>query len=220
MSEAQGLALEERVEALVEQTGGQVEVGDIAGVVTSIMQSWHGSFSLHELHVRDEIRDLLSYVQGAKREIAELRPRTLSARDIPDASTQLDAIVAATEEAAEKMMDVAEEIESLASAEGAADDDILSRMNDIATRIYEASSFQDITGQRIGKVVRILQHLEEKLGALAETLGDDDIHDDAPSGFDAVTGEVNDPKALLHGPQLPTEANSQDDIDALLASFD
>src|SRR5690606_4316476 len=141
MSEAQGLALEERVEALVEQTGGQVEVGDIAGVVTSIMQSWHGSFSLHELHVRDEIRDLLSYVQGAKREIAELRPRTLSARDIPDASTQLDAIVAATEEAAEKMMDVAEEIESLASAEGAADDDILSRMNDIATRIYEASSF-------------------------------------------------------------------------------
>lgn len=218
MSEAHVLALEERVEALVEQTGGQVDVGDVAGVVTSIMQSWRGSFSLHELHVRDEIRELLAYVEGAKRELCELRPRTLSSRDIPDASTQLDAIVAATEEAADKMMDVAEEIEALAS--DVANDDIQPRMSDIATRIYEASSFQDITGQRISKVVRILQHLEEKLGALAETLGDEDIPDQDASVFDAVTGEVEDPKALLHGPQLPTEANSQDDIDALLASFD
>ncbi len=218
MSEAQGLALEQRVEALVEQTGGQVEVSDIAGVVTSIMQSWKGSFSLHELHVRDEIRDLLTYVQGAMRELADLRPRALSAREIPDASNQLDAIVAATEEAAEKMMDVAEEIEALANTTGAANDDFLPRMTDIATRIYEASSFQDITGQRISKVMRILQHLEQKLGSLAETLGDEDTSDDAPA-VDPL-GEIDDPKALLHGPQLPTEANSQDDIDALLASFD
>lgn len=220
MSEAQVLALEDRVEALVAQTGGQVDVGDVAGVVTSIMQSWQGSFSLHELHVRDEIRELMSYVEGAKRELCELRPRKLSSRDIPDASTQLDAIVAATEEAAEKMMDVAEEIEALASAGGAANDEILPRMSDIATRIYEASSFQDITGQRIGKVLRILQHLEEKLGALAETLGDDHMDDEPASIFDAATGESDDPRAFLHGPQLPTEANSQDDIDALLASFD
>ncbi|HEY8353019.1 MAG TPA: protein phosphatase CheZ [Sphingomonadales bacterium] len=218
MSEAQGLALEQRVEALVEQTGGQVEVSDIAGVVTSIMQSWKGSFSLHELHVRDEIRDLLTYVQGAMRELADLRPRALSAREIPDASNQLDAIVAATEEAAEKMMDVAEEIEALANTTGAANDDFLPRMTGIATRIYEASSFQDITGQRISKVMRILQHLEQKLGSLAETLGDEDTSDDAPA-VDPL-GEIDDPKALLHGPQLPTEANSQDDIDALLASFD
>lgn len=216
MTQSQSLALEQRVEALAEQTGGQVPVGDIAGVVTSLMQSLRGGLSLEQLQLRADVRQLVAYVESAKTELNALRPHSLSRQDIPDASQQLDAIVAATEEAASKMMDAAEEIQALSAD---TDEAITERMADIATRIYEASSFQDITGQRITKVVRILQHLEEKLAALALSLGDDRLEERERSPFDEA-GRVVDDAALLHGPELPEAANSQDDIDALLASFD
>jgi chemotaxis protein CheZ len=76
------------------------------------------------------------------------------------------------------------------------------------TQIYEASSFQDITGQRITKVVRALQSMETKLQALAGAFGRADFTPAAPVEGDA---------ALLNGPQLAQSASSQDDIDALFA---
>lgn len=214
MIQSQSLALEQRVEALAEQTGGQVSVGDIAGVVTSLMQSLRGGLSLDQLQLRDDVRQLVAYVEGARTELGALRPHALSRQDIPDAADELDAIVAATEEAAGKMMDAAEEIQALSAG---ADEAITERMAGIATRIYEASTFQDITGQRITKVVRILQHLEEKLAALARSVGDDRLE---PRESANPTAARADGAVLLHGPELPQAANSQDAIDALLASFD
>jgi chemotaxis protein CheZ len=82
---------------------------------------------------------------------------------------------------------------------------------DAVTNIYEASAFQDITGQRITKIVRALQSLEEKLTSLASAFGplDEAVAPKAPAG-DA---------ALLNGPQRETTAASQTDIDALFASL-
>jgi chemotaxis protein CheZ len=82
---------------------------------------------------------------------------------------------------------------------------------DATTNIYEASAFQDITGQRITKIVRALQSLEEKLAALASAFGplDETFVANAPEG-DA---------ALLNGPQMEKTAASQTDIDALFASL-
>lgn len=210
------VSLEARVEALVEQTGGQVDVSDVAGVVSSMMQSLRSSAPLFGHDLSQDIRDLIAYVDLAKAEITALKPQTLSSRDIPEASEELDAIVAATEDAASKMMDMAEEIQALADDGNA---DIADRVTDIATRIYEASSFQDITGQRVTKVVRVLNHLEIKLAALADAIGDSHV-DEREAVVYAADGEIINEAALLHGPQLPEAANSQDDIDALLASFD
>lgn len=210
------VSLEARVEALVEQTGGQVDVSDIAGVVSSMMLSLRSDSPLFGHDLGQDIRDLIDYVELAKAEIAGLRPQTMSRRDIPEASEELDAIVAATEDAASKMMDVADEIQALADD---GNEHIADRVNDIATRIYEASSFQDITGQRVTKVVRVLNHLEIKLAALADAVGD--LHMDEREEVEFTEdGDVINAAALLHGPQLPEAANSQDDIDALLASFD
>lgn len=210
------MTLEERVEALSQEFGGTVDLGDIAGVVASLMQTMTGEVTLADLTLRDEIGDLVRYIENAKAELASLHPHNLSKQKIPDASDELDAIVAATEEAAGTIMDAAEEIEALAAKSRGKTAEALAR---IATRIYEASSFQDITGQRVTKVVETLRHLESKLAALADVIGDHSL--EAP--VEVITDDdgmvVND-DALLHGPQLPEEANSQEDIDALLASFD
>ena len=81
---------------------------------------------------------------------------------------------------------------------------------DATTNIYEASAFQDITGQRITKIVRALQSLEEKLASLTSAFGPLEEAQPAKPEGDA---------ALLNGPQLEKSAASQTDIDALFASL-
>ncbi len=93
------------------------------------------------------------------------------------------------------------------------------------TRIYEACSFQDITGQRISKVVTVLQNVETRVDALLTAFGTEagtaasgtEVSAEAP-----VTTEssADSEKDLLSGPQGPGAGNSQEEIDALLASFD
>ena len=214
--EPRHVSLEARIEALAEETGGKVDVADIAGIVTSLLMTMDGDVTLMNLHLQDEIRQLVDYIEAAKTELHGLQPQNMSQSQIPAASDELDAVVAATEDAAGKIMDAAEEIQAIAAT---ADQAIRDSLEAVAARIYEASSFQDITGQRVTKVVRTLQILEERLSALAVAIGD--THVDAPEEvqYDEHGNVINE-KALLHGPQLPTAANNQDDIDALLASFD
>ena len=85
------------------------------------------------------------------------------------------------------------------------------------TRIFEACSFQDITGQRISKVVSALQQVEAKVGHMLTTLGgpasESTAKSDAP--VDQSASEEDREQALMNGPQSPGQAPSQDDIDAL-----
>ena len=86
-------------------------------------------------------------------------------------------------------------------------------MQDATTRIYEACSFQDITGQRITKVVNTLKTIEAKVGQIVFMFGD-------AGGEGAAAAGRSDEAALLNGPQLPAAAMDQSDIDKLLASFE
>jgi chemotaxis protein CheZ len=105
-----------------------------------------------------------------------------------------------------------EEIERLA---GGLPVEVAAPLGDIVIKVYEACGFQDITGQRISKVVKALHHIEGKIEALLAVFGADlsePAAAEAPASGDA---------SLLNGPALPSAAgNSQADIDALLASFD
>lgn len=78
------------------------------------------------------------------------------------------------------------------------------------TRIFEACNFQDLTGQRITKVVGALKHIETKIGALMHALGEE-IGAPPPAPADDEDPE----KKLLNGPQMPGQGVSQDDIDRL-----
>ena len=128
---------------------------------------------------------------------------------------QLDQVVATTEEAASKIMDSAEEISELAET---MDGEIAERLMAISMNIFEASSFQDITGQRVTKVVNTLKYLEEKLIILAEAIGDTDSHLKADQEDMEACSESDE--KLLQGPQSAGTANDQDAIDALFDSFD
>ena len=75
-------------------------------------------------------------------------------------------------------------------------------------RIYEACSFQDITGQRVAKVVRTLQLVEARLEAILVVFAPEVVADSMGIG----------PDPLLNGPQSPLHAMDQNAVDALLAA--
>ena len=83
-------------------------------------------------------------------------------------------------------------------------------------RIYEACSFQDITGQRITKIITTLKSIETKVAQIIATFGGRNPNQPAA----AIAPPQMDEDELLNGPQLPAMAMDQSDIDKLLASFD
>lgn len=202
-----------RVAEIREQQGETIAIGDVAEVVQDLMTSMEGDLSAMEIHTNKEIRELVDYIHTAREEISRINPGEIKQIDIPVATDELEAVIGATESATNAILDAAEVLSEIAEEVPAEQAD---RLAEVVTRIYEASNFQDITGQRIGKVVGALRHIEQKVVVLAQALGQDVGQAVAPS----VPSDPDDEAALLNGPEMPGEANSQDDIDALLASFD
>lgn len=161
----------------------------------------------------EEIRDRILQTQM---EIAALR-HPLSDQDrLVVAGEELDAIVKATEQATNSLLTDAEAVDRAASSIRARSDDpeVAARaceIQDAVARIFEACNFQDITGQRIGKVVRTLGFVEERVAAMIQTWGEEAFQN-LPRP-EEVTG--NEEAKLLNGPQLEGRAISQAEIDAL-----
>ena len=161
-----------------------------------------------------ELEALVRYIHSAKQEIAALCPEEIREKHIREATDELDAIVGHTEEATGAILDAAEKIEKIAST---LDIDPAMQLAEEVTRIYEACNFQDITGQRISKVVGALKNIEARLEALAPSLSGIAA---AGPGISAGPVDAHPDAHLLHGPQLAANAKNQEEIDALLKSFD
>lgn len=215
MAVKQATDISTRLASLHTDSTRTVPVRDIAEIVSSMVTSMQGELEMAALKIGSELKDLIDFIHTAKAEIASIRPNSLSKRDLPGAADELDAIVQHTEAAAGAIMDCADEVTTIA---GTVDGDLSEKLTDIATKIYEASSFQDITGQRVTKVVRVLKHIEEKLASLAAAVGDNHVAEKEVQRDE--TGDIVNHRDLLNGPALEGDGNAQDDIDALLASFD
>ena len=211
--------VEQRLHGLSKSVG-RVDPEDIIEVVQSVMASIEGDHTSLSQRLHADIEALAEYINTAKAEITEIRADKINAEYLPEASDQLSAIVGATEQATNDIFEAVESIEELASTLAP---EQAERITEAVTRGYEACSFQDITGQRISKVVTALQNVETRVDALLRAFGEEGGA--AANGTPAEASGATKPGArpdedLMHGPQLPGEANSQDDVDALLAAFD
>ncbi len=203
------VGIEQLVNHLRTNQSTSVNLGDIAGVTEVLLATMRRYFNSIDTTLYTEFRDLSEYIQRARSEISELRPNDLQQERIPRAGLELEAIVTATENATGTIMDAAEEIMSA----DAASDEYVATVNDACMRIFEACSFQDITGQRITKVVATLTYIEERLHGLQDAWGPDIV--DAEG--DASGDDPRPDSDLLNGPALDGEGIQQDQIDNLLA---
>ena len=204
--------------------GPRSEPSEISDAVESVMATVDGDLSAVNMKLYAEIEALSRYIANAKAEIAQVRPDEIRTTHLPTATDELEAIVGATEQATNQIFEAVEGIEEVAAT---LDEGTAQKITDHVTSVYEACSFQDITGQRITKVVTALQQIETKVDTLLSAFGEEAAQ--ARKKNRAETGETADraasaedaDKALMNGPAAPgDDAVSQDDIDALLASFD
>ena len=206
-------ALTERLAAI----RGRYPVADpemVAEVVRAVLASMQGDLSAHETSLLAEVEELGRTIATAKAEIVALRVDDITSSQIPFATDELDAIVAHTAQATHAILASCEMLDQVGEAVSG---DEAAKLTEAVTRIYESCSFQDITGQRITKVVSTLKVIEAKVAHIVVAFGDRaGALDVAALPLPPVEGEA----ALLNGPQLPTAAMDQSDIDRLLASFD
>jgi len=165
--------------------------------------------------LHNEIRAMSLAIHQTKSEIAALRPPNSADDRLFVVTQELDAIVTATEgatntilEAAEKIDGLAEQIESTGAETGT--NQIASDIRDTIITMFEACNFQDITGQRISKVVKTLQFIEERVNKMIEIWGAEGFAD-----IQHTQEEADEEAKLLNGPQLANQGVSQADIDKL-----
>jgi len=201
------------VDNLRKQNTAALSLTDVASVTEVLIATTQLFFKSIDTSIYHECRSLSDYISNARKEIASLQPGDLESDRIPRAGLELDAIVQQTEEATNTIMEAAEEI---MGADPANPEAYHSVTQDAVMRIFEACSFQDITGQRISKVVETLAHIENRVLELRNLLGvtEDDI-DEAKAN--AEPAEVSHDEALLSGPALDGEGIDQSEVDALMS---
>ena len=190
---------------------------EVQAVLEEVLGTLEGDITALDLKLYRELEGLARYIQTAKEEIAALQPQEISQTHLVTATDELDAVVGATEEATGEILDAVERIQTL--SEDISDDDLQGKLVDQTIRVFEACNFQDITGQRISKVVKALKHIEHKVNSLVAVLGEEVARTKAQDA-EAQRGPLPSDEDLLNGPQLPSDAISQDEIDRLLAEFD
>ena len=186
------------------------EPATITEVVRAVLTTISDELTAKESSLLREVEELGRMIASTKSEIAALRVDDITDRDIPFATDELDAIVEHTAHATNAILESCElldEVAATVSGEAAA------KLQAATTKIYEACGFQDITGQRITKVVGTLKTIEAKVEHIVSAFGT------AGAGVRAVPVHVASDADLLNGPQLPAHAMDQSDIDRLLADF-
>jgi chemotaxis protein CheZ len=182
----------------------------VADVVRAVLATMRGDVTAPNASLLTEVEELACTVADARAEIAALQAADIRASHIPSATDELDAIVARTAAATNTILECCETLDALGpSLAGEA----ARAVQDVTTKVYEACGFQDITGQRITKVVATLQAIERKVAHIIEIFGRGTNPATAPEA-------AHETQSLLNGPQMPASAMGQSDIDALLASFD
>ncbi|PCJ94389.1 MAG: hypothetical protein COA52_05245 [Hyphomicrobiales bacterium] len=176
-----------------------------------------------------DVAELSAAIQLTRQEIEELGAKQSQDGGFEQASSELDAIVTHTETATGEILNAAEAMqeETWALREAGADPEVCDKIDNYAIEIYMACSFQDITGQRIAKVVSLMSFVEshvqkmmdiwhagEAVANEAKKRKSEMNGDDTSNGN--VAGAIETDDDLLNGPALDGHGLGQDNIDDIL----
>lgn len=159
-----------------------------------------------------ELIEMSEAISRMRREIASIKPPS----QIVAATVELEQVVSATERATSDILQAAEEVQEVAWTlrEKGVEADACETLDRRATDIYTACSFQDITGQRMEKVVKVLNFIEQRLNVMIEVCGASGVGDEI-----LPSPEMNDAQ-LVNGPLPEGQGLEQDEVDRVLVVSD
>jgi chemotaxis protein CheZ len=169
--------------------------------------------------LKGELVIIHNAINRTKQEIATLHINRIHGQNVSRMTHELDAVVAGTEQATQTILDMVEDIDQFATtmieqAKNEGDQSLGRAIQERVVKVFEACNFQDITGQRISKVVNTWKFIENHVEQMMEIWGGIDAFKEfIPDAPPERAGDA----ALLNGPKLAEDAGhaSQDDIDAL-----
>ncbi len=166
--------------------------------------------------LREELALIHDAVGRTKRELAALTGAGHAGPHVSRATGELNAVAGATEKATQKILRAAEEIDENAKTLAAAvknEQGLAQDIQDQVVQIYEACNFQDLAGQRIGKVMVTLKVVEEHVARMLE------IWNGIEQGkmHNAAASRQRPEGRLVNGPKLNGDPGhaSQRDIDKM-----
>lgn len=164
--------------------------------------------------LENELRKIAEYIVALRREIAVLQANEMHLNKIPAAGQELAAVVNSTEGATNEIMAIAENVLSADASDPAAYKAFVDKE---MMALFETCAFQDLTGQRISRVVKTLEHIEARVSRFASYTG---VQDEAGHATEKEAADkARREELLLNGPSIADEGNTQPMIDRLLASL-
>ncbi|HXF90245.1 MAG TPA: protein phosphatase CheZ [Xanthobacteraceae bacterium] len=163
-------------------------------------------------------------IRRTKEEVGGLQPETFLAPDTARLVRELAEVMTGTEQATQRILTAAEAIDQVANmlssllkdgyARGLAQD-----ARDSVVKIFEACNFQDLTGQRITKVIGALKFIEDRIDHIREIWSRIDSAEAPTPAVAPPPGQGVDRK-LLNGPKLPGDLghSNQADVDLIFDS--
>jgi chemotaxis regulatin CheY-phosphate phosphatase CheZ len=184
--------------------------------------------------LQSEMEAMGRLIADTRAEIAGLLPIGTPKSCLTTASDELDSVVVATERAAVEIMVAAEHAQDAVQRlraghpPGMAEAD-LDAIDGAVMDIFMACSFQDLTGQRIRKVVQALSYIEQRVISVSALWR----HEAELADPGLVAWETREDGHLLNGPsahglqqqaidalllaEAASNTASQDDVDALFS---
>jgi chemotaxis protein CheZ len=187
----------------------EVSLSDVVRLAEISTEAFQAFFAAMDSAVLREMRDIAEYITAMKREIGSLQANDIKNAHIPAAGEELAAVVKATEAATNTIMNCAEVVMAADADSPATYKALVDAQMMI---IFEACSFQDITGQRIAKVVETLEHIDTRVSRFADAVRADDVA--GPLTEREADRAERKSRLLLHGPTRDDSNQSQ--VDALL----
>jgi chemotaxis regulatin CheY-phosphate phosphatase CheZ len=171
--------------------------------------------SQHIERVRYDLLEMAKSISRLKVEVDAVKPESGETTQFDQAANALDTIVRTTERATSSILEAAESIQEAAWSlrESNADEASCDVIDRLATEIYTACSFQDITAQQTQKVVRTLRFLEGRINALIDAWSGKDGQDPASGPADASSAAASGHDRASRPADL-----SQDDVDFVLVA--
>jgi chemotaxis protein CheZ len=184
----------------------------LLGAIDRLEAAIRGEPTAHSVdRLRFDLFEMAKAIARTKAEIAAIKPDVEDSGKFGEVTAELDSIVRTTEAATSDILAAAEQVQEFAWTlrEQGIDPEICDLINAKATDIYAACAFQDLTGQRTGKVIQVLRYLEGRINAMIDIWG---LEGEAGGGKTA--GPQVPPEALIGPPRLELD---QADVDVMMA---
>lgn len=206
------------ISELGRKVAGGASEAQSSGVPAALLEQYKAELR-EAAKLTHQLSELQEAIDKTKREIAILYEDGASGERLGQIVDELEHVVGGTETATDTILAAAEKIDGdmtgfIRSLPEGVDDTAAAEAQEQVIKIMEACNFQDLTGQRITKVVKALRFIEDRVGAMRDIWGEKSF-----DGIELDKPEIDedDPQSLLHGPAREGEEgrSTQDDIDAL-----